>query len=56
VVGLDLGDGDYDVDEPDLDDLEAIGPHPHLDLGVDNAADGNVEDGFSGCECMGGIR
>ena len=30
------------------------GPHPHLDLGVSNAADANEEDGFSGCECSGG--
>jgi transposase len=56
VIGLDLGDGDYDVDEPDLADLEAIGPHPHLDLGVDNAAQLNVEDGFQGCGCLGGVR
>jgi transposase len=54
IVGLDLGAGDYDVEEPDLADLEAIGPHPHLDLGVDNAAERNVEDGLSGCECFGG--
>jgi hypothetical protein len=54
VVELDLGDGDYDVDDPDLDLFEVIGPHPHLNLGVNNAADGNVEDGFPGCECFGG--
>ncbi len=54
IVRLDLGAGDYDVEDPDLDMFEAIGPHPHLDLGVDNAAELNVEDGFSGCECFGG--
>ncbi len=53
VVGLDLGEGDYDVEMPDLGELEVIGPHPHLDLGVDNAAELNVEGGFSGCECFG---
>lgn len=54
VFGLDLGAGDYDVEEPDLADFEAIGPHPHLDLGAPEAGDGNVEDGFTGCECFGG--
>jgi len=56
VVGLDLGDGDYDVDAPDLAAFEAIGPHPHLDLGVDNAAHGDLGDGFEGCGCFGGLR
>ncbi len=55
VVGLDLGAGDYDVEDPNLDAFEVIGPHPHLDLGVDNEADGNVGGGFLGCECLGGL-
>jgi transposase len=55
-VVLELGDGDYDVEPPDLDLYEPIGPHPHLDPAVNNAADGDVEDGFSGCGCLGGLR
>lgn len=54
VVGLDLGAGDYDVEDPDLDAFEAIGPHPHLDLAVDNAAGAVTGDGSWGCECLGG--
>jgi len=53
---LELGGGDYDVDEPDLDALGMIGPHPHLDLTVDNGPDSDVEPGFSGCECFGAFR
>jgi hypothetical protein len=53
VVGLELGDGDYDVDTPDLAEYDRIGPHPHLDLVVDNASEGIVEDGFDGCGCLG---
>jgi hypothetical protein len=56
VVELDLGNGDYDVEAPDLDAFESIGPHPHLDLAVDNAAHGDVGDGFDGCGCLGGLR
>jgi hypothetical protein len=56
VVGLDLGDGDYDVDAPDLAGYGVIGPHPDLDPGTANAAHGNLEPGFSGCECFGGLR
>jgi hypothetical protein len=55
LVGPDPG-VDYDVDEPDLAGYGVIGPHPDLDLGVDNAAHGNVEPGFSGCECFGSPR
>jgi len=56
VVGVDLGAGDYDVEVPDLDMFEAIGPHPDVTLGVDHAAQANVEDGFDGCGCLGGLR
>lgn len=55
-AGLDLGAGDYDVEDPDLDLFEAIGPHPCLDPAVDNAPEAIVEDGFSGCGCLGGHR
>ena len=54
VVGLDLGDGDYDVDTPDLDEFELIGPHPDDPWGPERAADGHTEPGFFGCECFGG--
>lgn len=56
VVGLDLGAGDYDIDEPDLDVFAAIGPHPHLDLGVDNAPHSHLGDGLEGCGCLGSLR
>jgi hypothetical protein len=35
VGGLELGDGDYDVDAPDLAVYEPTGPHPTIDLPLD---------------------
>jgi len=45
---LDLGDGDYDVEEPDLGVFGLLGPEP--------TAEGAGEDGFGGCGCFGGLR
>jgi transposase len=42
-VVLDLGEGDYDVEEPDLGLFEPIGPEP------------TTTDGSSGCGCFGGL-
>jgi hypothetical protein len=53
VSVLDLGDGDYDIDIPDLAVFERVGPHPRLDVAVDIADTG---DGFLGCGCTGGRR
>lgn len=41
-VVLELGDGDYDVDDPDLGVLGLIGPHP------------DIEPVVEGCGCTGG--
>lgn len=51
---LELGDGDYDVDEPDLDLFGSIGPHPDDHPTPDRGSGGHTEAGFSGCECFGG--
>jgi hypothetical protein len=56
VVELDLGDGDYDVDTPDLDLFGVIGPHPDDSWSPDRAADGDTGPGLFGCECFGGGR
>jgi hypothetical protein len=56
VVELDLGDGDYEVDTPNLDVFERIGPHPDDPWGRERAADGRTEPGFCGCECFGDGR
>jgi transposase len=56
LVGLDLGDGDYDVDAPDLALFESIGPHPDIDPASDSATTARTEDGFGGCGCFGGPR
>ncbi len=52
---LDLGEGDYDVEVPDLDLFESIGPHPDID-GVDEEAfTARTEGGSEGCGCFGGL-
>jgi transposase len=56
VPSLELGDGDYDVDEPDLALLGSIGPHPDHHPAVDIASGGDTAPGFSGCECFGAGR
>lgn len=43
AADLDLGDGDYDVEEPDLGVFGLLGPEPV------------VEDGSWGCGCFGGL-
>jgi transposase len=45
---LDLGEGDYDVEEPDLGVFDLLGPEP--------TAEGGGADGFGGCGCFGGLR
>jgi transposase len=45
---IEVGEGDYDVAVPDLAVMEAIGPHPDVDLAVDIAAQGCTEDGHDG--------
>ncbi len=54
--GLDLGDGDYDVEDPDLEVFERIGPHPSIDVAVDIASVASSGDGLSGCGCTGELR
>jgi transposase len=56
VPALELGDGDYDVEEPDLALFGSIGPHPDDYPGPERRSDGHTEAGFSGCECFGGGR
>jgi hypothetical protein len=51
---LDLGDGDYDVDEPDLALFGEIGLHPDDHPPSDRRSPGYTAPGFSGCECIGG--
>jgi hypothetical protein len=51
---LELGDGDYDVEEPDLGLFEPIGPHPEIDPAADIASTTGTEEG--GCGCFGGRR
>ena len=54
LVELDLGAGDYDVEAPDLTDLDRIGPHPSIDPVDERGSWTNVEPGLGGCECAGG--
>jgi transposase len=56
VARLELGDGDYDVEAPDLDAYEPIGPHPTINPVADRGAEPNVEPGFDPCGCLGGGR
>ena len=51
---LELGDGDYDVEAPDLDLFASIGPHPDDHPDPDRRSHGHTEPGFSACECFGG--
>ncbi len=53
---LELGEGDYDVEVPDLALLGPIGPHPHIDAAADIAATPRTADDFGGCGCLGGLR
>jgi transposase len=46
---LELGDGDYNVEDPDLDLFARIGPHPDIDPVIHTQSD-------DGCGCMGGLR
>jgi len=48
VVGLELGDGDYDVDTPDLGAYEHIGAHTQLDVTDDAGSSAR-----GGCGCLG---
>lgn len=48
VGELDLGEGDYDVEEPDLGVFDLLGPEP--------VAESAGENGFGGCGCFGGLR
>jgi hypothetical protein len=54
IPSLELGDGDYDVTEPDLALFASIGPHPDHHSAVDIASGSATEAGFSPCECFGG--
>ncbi len=57
AITLELGDGDYDVEAPDLDLFSSIGPHPDDHPDLDRGAGGHTEPGFFvGCECFGGGR
>jgi transposase len=51
---LELGDGDYDVEAPDLTLLGSIGPHPDDHPDPDRRSHGHTAPGFSPCECFGG--
>jgi hypothetical protein len=53
---LELGEGDYDVEVPDLALFEPIGPHPDIDPATEIASTPRTEDGFGGCGCFGGLR
>jgi transposase len=55
-VGLELGAGDYDVEAPDLADLELIGPHPDTGAPSQLGSPGDTAAGVSGCGCFGGPR
>ena len=52
---LHLGEGDYDVEVPDLDLFEAIGPHPDTDGADEEASTARTEGGSEGCGCFGGL-
>jgi transposase len=51
---LELGDGDFDVEIPDLDAYGLIGPHPDDFWGPERRSQANTGPGFVGCECFGG--
>ena len=50
------GEGDYDVEVPDLDLFEPIGPHPDIDPADEEAFTARTEGGSEGCGCFGGLR
>ena len=52
---LDLGEGDYDVEVPDLGLFEPIGPHPDIDGADEAASTARTEGGSDGCGCFGGL-
>jgi transposase len=52
---LHLGEGDYDVEVPDLDLFESIGPHPDIDPADAEASTARTEGGSEGCGCFGGL-
>jgi len=54
--GLHLGEGDYDVEVPDLALFEPIGPHPDIDPVDEEASMARTEGGSEGCGCFGGLR
>ena len=56
VSHLELGEGDYDVEVPDLGLFEPIGPHPDVDPACEIASTARTEDGSGGCGCVGGLR
>ncbi len=56
VSHLELGEGDYDVEVPDLGLFEPIGPHPGIDPTSEIASTAGTEDGSGGCGCFGGRR
>ena len=51
---LELGDGDYDVDEPDLDLFGVFGAHHDDHPDTARRAHGDAAPRFHGCECFGG--
>ena len=53
---LHLGDGDYDVEVPDLDLFEPIGPHPDIDRADEEASSARTGGGSEGCGCFGAPR
>jgi hypothetical protein len=53
---LHLGEGDYDVEVPDLGVFEPIGPHPDIDGADEEASTARTEGGSEGCGCFGGLR
>lgn len=56
ACALELGEGDYDVADPDLGLFGAIGPHPGIDDGDEEGFSARTAGGFAGCECTGGGR
>lgn len=54
ATGLDLGEGDYDVEAPDLAELGLIGPAPDPDPLWENTYSAQTRS--PGCGCFGGLR
>lgn len=55
-VALDLGEGDYEVDSPDLALFSLIGPHPDDQEAFDIASQATTAGALVGCECLGDLR